>query len=76
MRRYFVAVLVVACVVGSTAGFARESASGFARQSVPIFAEPLPQMPESQIPTPLPPPAQAPVINGPVSQPHGPSALR
>jgi hypothetical protein len=74
MQRLFAAVLALACVVGSTPGFARGSGpglshgGGFARGVLPL-AEPLPQMPASRIPAPLPAPEQAPVINGPVSQP-------
>ncbi len=79
MQRIFAAVLAVACVVGSTPGFARGAGSGFAHgpdagfaRAAPIFVDPPPQMPafENGIPAPLPPPAQAPVINGPVSQPQ------
>jgi hypothetical protein len=71
-----VAVVAVVSVVGSTACFARVSRSGFAhgsgfvRQSAPAFSEALPQMPASGIPATLAAPAQALIINEPVSQPH------
>jgi hypothetical protein len=76
MKSLFFIAMALACAVGSTNSFARGSSgfpreSGFAYGSVPAYAQPLPQMPESRIPAPLPPPAQAPIINGPVSQPHG-----
>jgi hypothetical protein len=75
MKRMFAALLAVACVVGSTPGFARGagmsggSGHGFARGVDPGFVEPLPQIPESRIPAPLAAPEQAPIINGPISQP-------
>lgn len=78
MKALFAAVLALACVAGSTNGFARGGPAGFAHggsglahRSAPFFAEPAPQMPtfESRIPAPLAAPEQAPVINGPMSQP-------
>jgi hypothetical protein len=82
MKPLFAAVLVLACVAGSTNSFARGAAfagaagfahggGGLAHRSAPFFAEPAPQMPtfESRIPAPLAAPEQAPVINGPMSQP-------
>ena len=78
MKALFAAVLALACVAGSTNGFARGGAAGFAHggggfahRSAPFFAEPAPQMPtfESRIPAPLAAPQQGPVINGPMSQP-------
>jgi len=43
----------------------------------PAFAQILPQVPnlENRIPAPLPPPAQPPVINGPLSQGAAPPAI-
>jgi hypothetical protein len=80
MQRLFAAMLAVACVVASTRGFARDGFAhgGFGRNPAPLMEGPAPQMPafESRIPAPLPPPVQAPIINGPVSQPHGSSALQ
>jgi hypothetical protein len=74
MRRLLAAALVLTSVVGSTSSFARGglahgSGGGFRRD--PTLLGPAPQIPtfESRIPAPLPPPAQAPIINGPVSQP-------
>ena len=77
MQRLFATMLVVACVVGSsTAGFARGGGVGggggggvFAHS--PSLLLPAPQMAPapSRIPAPLSSPAQAPTINGPVSQP-------
>jgi hypothetical protein len=45
--------------------------SGFVRNSTTLLGSPAPQMPafENRIPAPLSAPAQAPVINGPMSQP-------
>jgi len=75
MQRLFAAMLILACVVGSsTAGFARggvghAGGGGFARN--PSLLLPTPQMSAapSRIPAPLASPALAPAINGPVSQP-------
>jgi hypothetical protein len=81
MKGVFAAVLAVACVVGSTAGFARGGFAhgaglvhGFGRGGVvsnptTLLGAPPPQMPvfENRIPAPLPPPPQAPIINGPCS---------
>jgi len=78
MQRLVAAVLAVTCVLASTPGFARSPASafghgtgGFARRSNRIFAQPAPRIRgmRNRIPTPLPPPAEAPIINGPISQP-------
>jgi len=81
MQRLFAAVLALACVVGSTAAFARgpsgmPSQNQFRTQQSTSFPQPLPQMPASSIPAPLAAPAQAPTINGPVSQPHGPTNVQ
>jgi hypothetical protein len=80
MQRLLAAILLAAaCTVAATPGLARGGAFGFARGAGHGFerdptlrlAEPPPQAPalENRIPAPLPPPAQAPVINGPLSQP-------
>ena len=82
MKSLFAAVLALACMVGSTDGFARgaglggthgfaHSGAGMGRGPTIDFGNPAPQMPtfENRIPAPLPPPAQAPIVNGPVSQP-------
>lgn len=76
MQRLFVAVLAVACIVASTPGFARGAGHGAGRGGIvrdPTIrlGAPAPQMPamENRIPAPLSSPAQAPTINGPVSQP-------
>ena len=76
MQRLFATVLAVTCVVGSTPSFARGGAHGSGvggpgRNPTNLLGAPAPQMPafENRIPSPLPPPAQAPSINGPVSQP-------
>jgi hypothetical protein len=75
MRRFTV-VLAVACVVGSSPGFARSAGhgaghGGYAHDPTILLGSPAPQMPafENRIQAPLAPPAQAPIINGPVSQP-------
>jgi hypothetical protein len=77
MRRLLAVVLALTCVVGSTPSFARGghahgSGGGSVKQDPTILlGSPAPQMPafENRIPAPLPSPAQAPIINGPVSQP-------
>ncbi len=85
MKRVFAAVLAAACVVGSTPGFARGGlghgggfamGGGFVRNPTRllgsgILGSPAPQVPafENRIPAPLAAPQQAPVINGPMSQP-------
>ena len=75
MQRLFAAVLAVACVVGSTPGFARGAGhgfgrGGFVRDPTTRLAPPLSQAPlGNRIPAPLSAPAQAPTINGPMSQP-------
>jgi hypothetical protein len=77
MQRLFAVVLAVTCVVASTPSFARAGLAhgsgrgGFARNPTTLLGAPAPQMPvfENRIPAPLPPPAQAPIINGPLSQP-------
>jgi hypothetical protein len=77
MQRLFAAVLAVTCVVGPTPGFARagfahgSGRGGFGRDPSALFGAPAPRMPAfgNRIPAPLPPPAQAPIINGPLSQP-------
>ena len=81
MKRLFAAVLAVACVAGtSTSGLARggfahgagfSARGGFARNPTTLLGNPAPQMPafENRIPAPLVSPSQAPVVNGPLSQP-------
>ena len=75
MQRLFVVVLAVACVVGSTPVLARGGGGhgagrgAFVRNPV-LAVPPVPQIPfENRIPAPLAAPAQAPIINGPMSQP-------
>ena len=45
--------------------------SGFVRNPTTLLGSPAPQMPafENRSPAPLPSPAQAPLVNGPMSQP-------
>jgi hypothetical protein len=74
MSRLFAVVLAVACVVGSTPGFARgpgHAGRGGEPNPTTLLGAPAPQAPaiESRIPAPLSSPTQAPIINGPVSQP-------
>ena len=84
MKRLFAVLLAAACVAGSTSGFARGGmghaggfgghAGGFGhagRNPTTLLGNPAPQMPtfESRIPAPLASPSQAPVINGPMSEP-------
>jgi hypothetical protein len=79
MRRLLATVLAIACVVGSTPVFARGSDSGMGRgtggaatgssnQLLALPSAPPPAM-QNRIPGPLALPAQAPIINGPISQP-------
>jgi hypothetical protein len=83
MQRLFAAVLAVACVVGSTPGFARGGVAhgagvgngtgrgGFMSNPTTLLGAPAPRMPalQNRIPAPLPLSGQAPIINGPLSQP-------
>jgi hypothetical protein len=74
MRRLLAAVLAAACVVASTPGFARDGAhanrDAHMRDPTTLLGPPVPApIIENRIPAPLPPPAAAPTINGPVSQP-------
>jgi hypothetical protein len=81
MRHLLAAVLAMTCLVASTPGFARagfahgaDFAHGIGRfvpDPTARFGATGPQAPavENRIPAPLPGPAQAPTINGPMSQP-------
>ena len=79
MTRLFAVVLAVACGAGSTSGFARGGmghGAGLAGRgghsfNPALLQNPAPQMPtfENRIPAPLSSPAQAPLVNGPMSQP-------
>jgi hypothetical protein len=77
MQRLLAAVLAVTCVVASTPGLARAGLAhglgrgGFVRDPTIRLGVPVPQRPAfaTRIPAPLSPPAQAPIINGPISQP-------
>jgi hypothetical protein len=77
MQRLFAVVLAVACVVASTPSLARGGFAhgggrgGFVRDPTVRFGTGAAQTPafENRIPALLPGPAQAPVINGPMSQP-------
>ncbi len=83
MQRLFAAMLAVTCIVGSTPSLARpgfahgpgsahaSGRGGFALNPTTLLGPAAPQMPafESRIPAPLSPPAGAPIINGPLSQP-------
>jgi hypothetical protein len=62
------AAVVLAAIATSTPGFARE---GVVRDPTILLGSPAPRIHafKSRVPAPLPPPAQAPVINGPISQP-------
>jgi hypothetical protein len=73
MQRLFAAVLAVACIVGSTPGLARGGVghgagfgNGFGRGG---FGAPRMHVFQNRIPAPLAAPAEAPIINGPLSQP-------
>jgi hypothetical protein len=80
MKRVFASVLV-ACLLGSTPGFARgglmpgagighgSGRGDFGRNPTTLFVAPAPPAPvENRIPAPLPPLPQAPIINGPCSK--------
>jgi hypothetical protein len=77
MRSFLAAMLALTCVVASTPSFARAGGAhgfgggGLRRNPTTLLGAPAPQMPtfENRIPAPLAAPAQAPIINGPVSQP-------
>jgi hypothetical protein len=72
MKRLFTVVVAVACIASSTSAFARGGGGRGGRAVNHAFLQnPAPQMPafESRIPAPLASPSQAPVINGPMSQP-------
>jgi hypothetical protein len=75
MQRLLAVALALTCIVGSTPSFARAGGAhggrGLGRNPTTLLGSPAPQMPvfENRIPAPLPPPVQAPIINGPVSQP-------
>jgi hypothetical protein len=75
MQPLFAAVLALACVIGSTPGFARGAGhagrGGAIGNPTLLLGSTAPQMPafESRIPAPLASPAPAPIINGPMSQP-------
>ncbi|MPZ40074.1 MAG: hypothetical protein GEU95_18860 [Rhizobiales bacterium] len=71
MKRIFVAMFAVAYVVGQTPAFAADARGGprgSRGMDRGVVVEPPPRVPnmQSRIPAPLPPPAQAPVIKGPV----------
>jgi hypothetical protein len=74
MQRTLTIVVAAACVVGAaTSALARNVSHGVGHVGVhpPIILsgpEPTPPF-VSRIPAPLPPPTQAPMINGPISQP-------
>jgi hypothetical protein len=71
MQRTLAIALVAACVVATaTSALARGAGHGGQGHNPIILSGPEPTPPfVSRIPAPLPPPAQAPVINGPLSQP-------
>jgi hypothetical protein len=72
MKRLLAAMLAVACIVGSTAVFARGGGHGFGgyARATTRLAPPTPPAPiGSRIPVPLASPSRAPSINGPLSQP-------
>jgi hypothetical protein len=80
MKFFFAAILAVACVVGSSPGFARAAHRAAIRSAGHGNLNPTTQLPrlpqqtpmENRIPAPLPPPAQAPPINGPsLRSPYG-----
>jgi hypothetical protein len=75
MKRFIAVLLAVACVAGlSSYAFARDghrgSSRGIVRDPI-ILGAPTPPVaaPANPIPAPLPAPSQAPVVNGPISQP-------
>jgi hypothetical protein len=80
MKSLFALILVAACIVGSTPGFARGGVvhalgrGGFAHNPTTLLGASPPSTPafENRIPAPLPPPTQPPAINGPSARsPYG-----
>jgi hypothetical protein len=78
MKRVFAVLLAATCVVASTPSFARGGGGhgGMGRvRSQGLLLGPSPQVSptfQSRIPSPLPAPSQAPVINGPSARsPYG-----
>jgi hypothetical protein len=77
MKHFFALALAVACVASSTLAFARGGMVHFGGfhgghgVNRAFLQSPAPRMPafENRIPAPLASPSQAPVINGPMSQP-------
>ena len=81
MQRLLAAVFAMICLFGSTPGFARggfahgaglaHGTGRFAPDPTARFGAVAPSAPavENRIPAPLSGPAQAPTINGPMSQP-------
>jgi hypothetical protein len=79
MKNFLAAALAIACVVGSTPGFAaphgstsgvRHGSHSGLRGAGPMdrgIMVPQTDTLQSRIPAPLPPPAQPPVINGPMT---------
>jgi len=80
-RLLLAATVAMTCLVASTPGFARggfahgaglaHGSGGFVHDPTARFGATAPQTPalENRIPAPLSGPAQAPTINGPMSQP-------
>jgi hypothetical protein len=81
MKRIFVAMVTVAFIAGLTPASAAPRGGGGGVHAGAINgggfrglrgrAEPLPRIPQSRVPAPLPAPAGPPVVNGPV----GPSGM-
>jgi hypothetical protein len=77
LKRFFATLLAAVFVVGfATDGVARKGSAHraggrFVRDPTVLLGSAPPQAPAlgNRIPAPLAPPAQAPVINGPISQP-------
>jgi hypothetical protein len=74
MKRLFAVLCAMAYLAGSVPVFAASSQKG-ARRSRPVIVQesqvpPVPTNHLDRIPAPLPPPAQPPVINGPLT-PNG-----
>ena len=80
MKRFLAAIFALVCVVGfASDAFARKGAANrsgarVVRDPSVLLGSPTPQAPAlgNRIPAPLPPPPQAPVINGPsLRSPYG-----
>ena len=78
LRKTVIVLAITAALTGgltadalARGGFGGGGRGGFVRNPTTLLGSPAPQMPafENRVPAPLSSPAQAPVVNGPMSQP-------